>query len=208
MPTDRAPLPVPTCPPETAPAPPVTSLYIGPIGENDETCPLAMKALALETIARFGRQCAIAYTDGSSTRGTGNGGYGIYFLWPDGSTTQRCGPVGERTCSYECELTAVTECLKVVIEKQRQGAALPGVVILTDCRALVQALGGSRSENVGEAVLLADHLLKTEGVRTTTRRPGLQRSTSEKGRLPPAREAQQGHNRAGVFLIRELVSEG
>ncbi|GFO44645.1 reverse transcriptase [Plakobranchus ocellatus] len=97
----------------------------------------------------------------------GNGGYGIYFLWPDGSTTQKCGPLGERTCSYECELTAVTECLKVVIEKQQQAAALPGVVILTDCRALVQALGGSRSENVREAVLLADHLLKTEGVQTT-----------------------------------------
>ncbi|GFN75861.1 RNAse h [Plakobranchus ocellatus] len=126
-----------------------------------------MRAIALETIARFGRQCAIAYTDGSSTGGTGNGGYGIYFLWPDGSTTRKCGPVGEWTCSYECELTAVTECLKVVIEKQREGAALPGVAILTDCRALVQALGGSRSENVGEAVLIADYLLKTEGVQTT-----------------------------------------
>ncbi|GFO25130.1 hypothetical protein PoB_005163500 [Plakobranchus ocellatus] len=55
----------------------------------------------------------------------------------------------------------------IVIEKQQQGAALPSVVILTDCRALVQALGGSRSENVGEAVQLADHLLKTEGVQTT-----------------------------------------
>ncbi|GFO28546.1 hypothetical protein PoB_005505100 [Plakobranchus ocellatus] len=134
MPTDRAPLPVPTCTPETPP--PVTSLYIGPIGRKDETCPLAMRALALETIARFGRECAIAYTDGSSTGGTGNGGYGIYFLWPDGSTTRKCGPVGEWTCSYECELTAVTECLRVVIEKQREGAALPSVVILTDCRPL------------------------------------------------------------------------
>ncbi|GFO38034.1 ribonuclease h [Plakobranchus ocellatus] len=43
---------------------------------------------------------------------------------------------------------------------------IPGVVILTDCRALVQALGGSGSEGVGEAVLLADYLLKTEGVQT------------------------------------------
>ncbi|GFN90702.1 RNA-directed DNA polymerase from [Plakobranchus ocellatus] len=34
------------------------------------------------------------------------------------------------------------------------------------CRALVQALGGSRSECVGEAVLLSDYLLKTERVRT------------------------------------------
>ncbi|GFO24167.1 RNA-directed DNA polymerase from [Plakobranchus ocellatus] len=61
---------------------------------------------------------------------------------------------------------AVTECLQVVIEKQREGAALPGVVILTDCRALVQALGGAGSEGVGEVVLLADSLLKKEGVQT------------------------------------------
>ncbi|GFO05990.1 hypothetical protein PoB_003249500 [Plakobranchus ocellatus] len=80
--------------------------------------------MSLETIARFGREYAIAYTDGSSTGGTGNGGYGIYFLWPDGSTTRKCGPVGEWTCSYECELMAVTECLRVVIGKQREGAAL------------------------------------------------------------------------------------
>ncbi|GFN95949.1 hypothetical protein PoB_002245500 [Plakobranchus ocellatus] len=61
---------------------------------------------------------------------------------------------------------AVTECLRVVIEKQREGAALPCVVIFTDCRALMQALGGSGNEGVGEAVLLADYLLKTEGVQT------------------------------------------
>ncbi|GFO15102.1 hypothetical protein PoB_004160700 [Plakobranchus ocellatus] len=53
--------------------------------------------------------------------------------------------------------------------KQREGAALSGVVILTDCRALVWALGGSRKEGVGEAMLLADYLLKTEEVRTVVR---------------------------------------
>ncbi|GFO23585.1 Pol-like protein [Plakobranchus ocellatus] len=61
---------------------------------------------------------------------------------------------------------AVTECLRVVIEKQREEAALPGVVVFTGCRALVQVLGGSRSEGVGGAVLLADHLQKTEGMWT------------------------------------------
>ncbi|GFN94433.1 RNA-directed DNA polymerase from [Plakobranchus ocellatus] len=50
--------------------------------------------------------------------------------------------------------------------RHREAAALLGVVILTDCRALVQALEDSGSEGVGEAVLLADNLLKTEGVRT------------------------------------------
>ncbi|GFO12891.1 hypothetical protein PoB_003939600 [Plakobranchus ocellatus] len=32
---------------------------------------------------------------------------------------------------------------KVIIRRQRDGAALPGVVIFTDCRALVQALARS-----------------------------------------------------------------
>ncbi|GFO00517.1 hypothetical protein PoB_002702200 [Plakobranchus ocellatus] len=58
---------------------------------------------------------------------------------------------------------ADTECLRVVIKKQREGAELPGVVIFTDCRALVQALGKSGSESVGEVVLIADYLQKTEG---------------------------------------------
>ncbi|GFO48818.1 RNA-directed DNA polymerase from [Plakobranchus ocellatus] len=132
------------------------------MGRKDETCSLTMRACHSKPL----RGSAIAYTDGSSTGGTGNGGYGIYFLWSDGSTTRKCGPVGEWTCSYECELMTVTEYLRVVIEKQREGAALPGVVILTNCRALVQALGDSGSESVGEAVLLADYLLKTEGVQT------------------------------------------
>ncbi|GFO26813.1 RNA-directed DNA polymerase from [Plakobranchus ocellatus] len=128
----------------------------------DVPCLLHLRTVLIDPT----REYAIAYTDGSSTGGTGNGGYGICFLWPDGSTTRICGLVGDWTCSYECELMAVTECLRVDIENQREGVALPGVVILTDCRTLVWALGGSGSEGVGEAVLLVDYLLKTEGVRT------------------------------------------
>ncbi|GFN87634.1 ribonuclease h [Plakobranchus ocellatus] len=41
-----------------------------------------------------------------------------------------------------------------------------GMVILTDCRGLVQALEGLGSEGVGEVVLLADYLLKKEGMQT------------------------------------------
>ncbi|GFO07779.1 hypothetical protein PoB_003428400 [Plakobranchus ocellatus] len=50
--------------------------------------------------------------------------------------------------------------------RYQEGAALPGVVIFTDCRALVQAFGGSDRESVGGVVLLADFLKKAEGVRT------------------------------------------
>ncbi|GFO04575.1 hypothetical protein PoB_003108000 [Plakobranchus ocellatus] len=80
-------------------------------------------------------------------------------MWPEGSTTPICGPLEENTCNYECELMAVTECLRVITKKQREGAALPGLVIFTDCRAF----GGSGSEGVGRAVLLADYLQKHRG---------------------------------------------
>ncbi|GFO00572.1 hypothetical protein PoB_002707700 [Plakobranchus ocellatus] len=48
-----------------------TSLYIEPMGRKDETCPLALKALPLETIAKYSRELALVYSDGSSTNGMG-----------------------------------------------------------------------------------------------------------------------------------------
>ncbi|GFO21698.1 hypothetical protein PoB_004820300 [Plakobranchus ocellatus] len=71
--------------------------------------------------------------------GQGNGGYGIYILWPDGKISRICGL-----------------CVRFVIRGKQKGAALLGVVIFTDCRALVQTLGGSDREDVGKTVLLAD----------------------------------------------------
>ncbi|GFO33747.1 hypothetical protein PoB_006025200 [Plakobranchus ocellatus] len=69
------------------------------------------------------------------------------------------------TCRYDCDLKAVNACLLVVIRKQRKGAALPGMVIFTDSRALVQAVGDSSRGGVEEAMLLTDYLKKT-GVRS------------------------------------------
>ncbi|GFN81971.1 ribonuclease h1 [Plakobranchus ocellatus] len=119
------------------------------MGRKEETFPIALRALSLETIANYGKEYALAYSDGSSTGGTGNGGYGIYIPWPDGATSRICGPVGEIARSYDCE-----------------EAALPGVFIFTDCRALVHAPVRSGRESVGEAVLLAGYLQKTERMRT------------------------------------------
>ncbi|GFO08196.1 hypothetical protein PoB_003470100 [Plakobranchus ocellatus] len=80
------------------------------------------------------------------------------ILWPNGATSRICGPMGEMTCNSVCELKVVNECLYFVIRRQRKGAVLPGVIIFTDCRALVQALGKSGSESMGGVVLLADYL--------------------------------------------------
>ncbi|GFN90703.1 2-hydroxyacyl-coa lyase 1 [Plakobranchus ocellatus] len=52
------------------------------------------------------QEYALSYSDGSSTGDAGNGGYGIYFLWPDGSTTRIRGPVRDWTCSYECGIVS------------------------------------------------------------------------------------------------------
>ncbi|GFO25696.1 sodium-coupled monocarboxylate transporter 1 [Plakobranchus ocellatus] len=80
VPTERVLPPVPVWVPEAAPAPPETSLCIGPVDRTDETCPLALRPLFLDVIAKYGRQYALAYSDGSSAGGTGNRGNGIYIL--------------------------------------------------------------------------------------------------------------------------------
>ncbi|GFO42697.1 hypothetical protein PoB_006920200 [Plakobranchus ocellatus] len=107
------------------------------------------------------REYALAYSEGSSTRG-----YGIYIQWPDATTSRVCGPMGEETCSFDCELKAVAKCLKIVTKRQQEEAAVFGVIIFTYCRGIEQTLGGFSREDVRKAVLLADHLKKTEKERT------------------------------------------
>ncbi|GFN77739.1 hypothetical protein PoB_000424500 [Plakobranchus ocellatus] len=53
-----------------------------------------------------------------------------------------------------------------LFRRQREGAAPPDVVTLTDCHAFVQVLGGPDREGMEEVVLLADYLQKTEDRRT------------------------------------------
>ncbi|GFO31482.1 hypothetical protein PoB_005798700 [Plakobranchus ocellatus] len=57
--------------PEASSAPPETSLYIGPIGRKDVASPLSPRALSQEVNANYGRGYALAYSDGTSTEGTG-----------------------------------------------------------------------------------------------------------------------------------------
>ncbi|GFN74335.1 hypothetical protein PoB_000084100 [Plakobranchus ocellatus] len=133
------------------------------VERKKKTSPLTPGALSVETIANCGIEYAQNYSDGSSTGGTGNGGHGINILSPDCTTARICSPVGERTCSFDCELKTVTECSQIVIRKLRGGTAQPGVLIFTDCRALVQPLGKSVREDLGKAVLLADYLRERRG---------------------------------------------
>ncbi|GFO24285.1 hypothetical protein PoB_005079000 [Plakobranchus ocellatus] len=96
VPIERVLPPIPAWVPEAAPAPSETSLCIGTVDRTDETCPLALRPLFLEVIAKYGRRYALAYSVGSSTGGTGKRGRGIYILWPDGTIFRACGPVIEK----------------------------------------------------------------------------------------------------------------
>ncbi|GFO07487.1 RNA-directed DNA polymerase from [Plakobranchus ocellatus] len=110
------------------------------------------------TVVTILRKHALAYLDGSASGGTGNRGFGIYIMC--GTTSRIWGRVGEQIFSFDFELKAVTECSRLVIRRKQEGAALTGMVIFTDCRALVQYVGGTGRK---EALWLADHLHKTKG---------------------------------------------
>ncbi|GFN90252.1 hypothetical protein PoB_001675800 [Plakobranchus ocellatus] len=100
----------------------------------------------------------------SSIGDTGNGGYGIYILLPDGSTSRLCRPLGEKKFRFDWEKQG---CHRVSSVTRRHHEVSPhnDVVIFTDCRAFLQALEGSGKAIVGQAVLLADSLRMVEGVR-------------------------------------------
>ena len=64
-------------------------------------------------------------------------------------TTRTNGPVGQRTCSYDCEKAALHACIRLLKERHERGDPLHGVVILSDCRSLVQNLGGFNPTSMG-----------------------------------------------------------
>ena len=73
--------------------------------------------------------------------------------WPGVATeTELKGPVGNRTCSFDCEKAAFEACVASLTERQER-LPLPGAVIFCDCQALLQALSGRSSTGVGDAML-------------------------------------------------------
>ena len=72
--------------------------------------------------------------------------------------------MGRRTCSYECEKAALHACIRILKERHDRGNPLPGVVILCDCRSLVQNLGGVNPTSMGD-ILSTMEQLRQAGVR-------------------------------------------
>ena len=136
------PLEAPGWPPELAHRPQEVRLDIGFNGKKSEIGPQVQKAAALESIDSYPAKYVRCYIDGSATEGTSDGGYGVHIEWKSEEATPTSAPVGRRTCSYECEKSALHACICILKERHDRGDPLPGVVILCDCRTLVQNLGG------------------------------------------------------------------
>ena len=148
--------------PDMAPRPIKVELSIGLAGKKSELTPEVLKVAALARIDSYPKDYIQCYIDGSATEGTKNGGYGFTIKWPtDEADTDGFGPVGTSTCSYECEKSAFVKCVEALMEKHREGKQFPGVVILSDCQALLQVLGGQLSATI------SDFMMKVEELRTT-----------------------------------------
>ena len=128
--------------------------------------PHFLKATAVECIDAYPKDHAKCYIDGSATEGVCDGGYGVYIEWNDNSTTSVSGPVGKRTCSFECEKAAFAECVRLLKERQSKDDQFPGSVIFCDCRSLVQNLGGFNPNNMGN-ILSVTEQLRQASVRIT-----------------------------------------
>ena len=124
--------------------------------------PQVPKAAALEFIDSYPAECVRCYIDGSATGGTSDGGYGVYIEWKSQETTRTSGPVGRRTCSYECEKAALHACIRIPKERHDRGDQLPGIVILCDCRSLVQNLGGFNPTSMGDILSATEELRQAD----------------------------------------------
>ena len=133
-------------------------------GKKSEIAPQVQKAAALEFIDSYPAEYVRCYIDGSAMEGTSDDGYGVYIEWKSQEATRTSGPEGRRTCSYECEKAALHRCIRILKERHDRGNPLPGIVILCDCRSLMQNLGGFNPTSMGD-ILSATEQLRQADVR-------------------------------------------
>ena len=162
LPTERAPLEAPGWPPELAPRPLEVRLDIGLKGRKSEIAPQVQRAAALEYIDSYPTEYVKCYMDGSAMEGISDGGYGVYIEWKSQETSRISGPIGHRTCCFECEKAALHECIRLLKERHDRGAQFPGAVIFCDCRSLVQNLGGFNPTNMGNIMSIPEQLRQAD----------------------------------------------
>lgn len=118
--------------------------------------PMELKALALEWIDTcYDQESWIhAYTDGSATEATRNGGSGVFIRFPNSTTVHLSVPGGRRCSNYRAELLALKEAIEYFLSMdQVQGK----IVFLTDSLSALQALD-SDSSDVIEIITLLNRL--------------------------------------------------
>ena len=93
---------------------------------------------------------------------TTEGGYAVYIEWKIQETSRISGPVGHRTCSFECEKAALHECVRLLKERHDGGDQFPGAVIFWYCRSLVQNLGGFNPTNTGSILSILEQLRQAD----------------------------------------------
>lgn len=76
------------------------------------------------------------FTDGSADESIKNGGSGVYICFPDGRKMECATPAGKLSSNYRAEVTAIREAAKIL---KNEHSSLSKVVILTDCKSLIQS---------------------------------------------------------------------
>lgn len=82
-----------------------------------------------------------AYTDGSATNATANGGAGVYMTTPGGQDTTASIPTGKLCSNYAAEVHALTKAAELVRDSHSD---CHQVVFLTDALSALEALAGNK----------------------------------------------------------------
>ena len=121
-------------------------LDIPGIRSKEEHSKDALKALTLETLDQHypAEKWAHIYTDGSAEDAVRNGGGGIHLRFPNGTRIFKAVPTGKLSSNFRAEACALLEAITTLNSPEQ----LPSnIVILTDCKSMLQSVQGSRDQN-------------------------------------------------------------
>ena len=116
------------------------------IGDKELQPAAHRKAIATEYLEEIypSSSWTRVYTDGSAENATQNGGAGVYIQLKDGTEDKAHCPTGKFCNNYKAETEAIRmACTKLL---EHQDNVQDNVVILTDCKSVIQALSSGKSE--------------------------------------------------------------
>uniref|UniRef100_A0A2C9KVF7 RNase H type-1 domain-containing protein n=1 Tax=Biomphalaria glabrata TaxID=6526 RepID=A0A2C9KVF7_BIOGL len=117
--------------------------------------------MALDALKTYPAEAIYCYTDGSVMKDPVRAGYGAYICYPDHEPDKLSGTCGLAACSFDAELTAITNTLNYVLQKLREKITVATtVVMVTDSQSCLQAMAdlGGKSKLVEEALGAANNI--------------------------------------------------